>query len=458
MQPASRWTRAHTLAVALLLALSAFLQFTVVSRTSHDGVIHGDATKYVFYAYNLKHHHTFSRLQSFGPGIPPTQVPPDKLTLPGYPLFLALFLGDGPPDKAFVRRATFAQAALGVVSTLLAFMVSLRLLPLGWAFGVGALTALLPHLATVSTHLMTESLFTCLLLAAVLAILTALRPDAGIRHYILAGIMLGLACLVRPQLQLLPLLAIAVVLLVRNLRPHFGKVLIVTASLAAVLGPWYVRNTGIDRPKGEPDLLVTTLYHGSFPNFMYDDDPHTFGYPYRSDPDQARITRDLPSVLGHIGHAFASEPARYARWYLLGKPGYFLSWGMVAGVGDIFIYRVSNSPYLEQPLFAAVRYVSYVLHWPLMLLALAAAFLVLWQPRLLATESSQQRATIVMAVLLFYVIVMHMIGTPLPRYNIPFRPMEFALALVAVRALWMRLRPTQSTGDRTMQGTMHDCG
>lgn len=444
----SRGWGLHAFAAIVLLALSAFVQFTVVTETRHDGVIHGDATKYVFYAYNLKHHQTFSRVQSFGPGHEQAQVVPDKLTLPGYPLFLSLFLGDGPPDASFVRRATLAQAGLGVVSTLLAFLIALRLLPLGWATAVGVLTALLPHLTTVSTHLMTEPLFTCLLLASVLAILFAARPDAGIRHYVVAGLLLGLACFVRPQLQLLPLLAIAVALVVRKLRPYLPRVLIATACFVAVLGPWYVRNAAIERPPGEPDLLVTTLYHGSFPNFMYRDDPRTFGYPYRHDPDQARITRDLPSVLQHIRAATAAEPARYARWYLLGKPGAFLSWGMVAGVGDIFIYRVAGSPWIERPLFAAIRTVSYVLHWPLMLLALAGMFLALWRPHLLTTGPARQRATIVLAALLLYVIVLHMLGTPLPRYNIPFKPLELALALVMVQALWVRLRRGQGPAGR----------
>jgi len=451
-----RWPGLCALAAIMLLMLSALVQFTVVTETRQDGVIHGDATKYVFYAYNLRHHHTFSRVQSFGLGHDPSQVIPDKLTLPGYPLFLSLFLGDGVPDSAFVRRATYAQAALGVMSTLLAFLIALRVLPLGWAFLAGAFTALMPHLATVSTHLMTEPLFTSLLLASILAILYAARSEAGIRHYAAAGLLLGLSCLVRPQLQLLPPLAIVLVLLVRRLRPHAFKVLIATACFLAILGPWYLRNAAIERPQGEPDLLVSTLYHGSFPNFMYRDDPQTFGYPYRYDPGQARITRDLPSTLEHIRSDFAAEPARYLRWYLLGKPGYFLSWGTVAGVGDIFIYRVIGSPWLERPLFAGIRAVSYVLHWPLMLLALAGMFLALWRPHLLTADPARERATIIVAALLLYVIVLHMLGTPLPRYNIPFRPLEFALALVLARALWARLHAKRVDTARPPLGTAHD--
>jgi 4-amino-4-deoxy-L-arabinose transferase-like glycosyltransferase len=427
-------------AMLVLLALSAFLQFTTVTQTRQDGVIHGDATKYVFYAYNLKHHRVFSRTQSFGPGHDQAAPAPDKLTLPGYPAFLSLFLGAGAPDAAFVRRATLAQAGLGVASTLLAFLIALRLLPLGWAFAAGLLTATLPHFATFSAHLMTEPLFTSLLLASVLAMLSAARPAAGLSRMMLAGVLLGLACLVRPQLQLLPALAILAALLSSRLRPQLPRVLLATACFAAVLGPWYARNAGLERPPGEPDLLVTTLYHGSFPGFMYRDDPRTFGYPYRADPDQARITADLDSVLSHIGASFRAEPARTARWYLLGKPGFFLSWGIVAGVGDIFVYPVAASPWLQRPLFAGIRDIAFVLHWPLMLLALAAMLLATWRPRLLSQEPARRHAAILLSVLLLYVIAMHMLGTPLPRYNVPFRPLEFTLALVALHAAWTRWR------------------
>ena len=103
MNPAAR----HWIALLALAALSAFLQFANVRQTEQGGVVHGDAVKYVFYAYNLAHHDTFSRVQTFGARADVAAVPapvPDKLTLPGYPWFVSKFLGDGPPDHAFLRR------------------------------------------------------------------------------------------------------------------------------------------------------------------------------------------------------------------------------------------------------------------------------------------------------------------------------------------------------------------
>lgn len=429
----------RVLAALLVLAVSAFVQFGTVLLTRHDGVIHGDAAKYVFYAWNLKHHHTFSMARSFGDA--PAEVAPDKLTLPGYPAFLSLFVA-GTPDRGLVRRATLAQAGLGVVSALLAFLIGLRLLPLGWATVAGVLVAIQPHLAVVSTHLMTEPLFTCLMLAAVLSILAAARAEAGFRHDAVAGLLVGLASMVRPQLQLLPLLAIAGVILAPRLRPLLPRVLLAAAVFAAVVGPWQVRNHGIERGADEPDLLVSTLYHGSFPGFMYRDDARTRGYPYRFDPDQSAATRDLRSALSHIGGAIADEPARYARWYLLGKPAAFLSWGIIAGVGDIFVYEVASSPFVDNALFAALRTVSFVLHWPLMLLAVAGVLLVFWRRHLPGTgeDADRRRAQVVLAALLAYLVVIHAIGAPYPRYNIPFRPLFFVMGLAMLQAVAMRWR------------------
>jgi hypothetical protein len=132
------WSKHHWIAMACLAALSAFLNFTALRETRHGDLVIADGAKYVAYAYNLAHHHTFSHTKAYGDARDAV-VSPDKLTLPGYPAFLTFFLGDGPPDAAFVQRVLFAQACLNIASTLLAFLIALRLMPLGWAFVAGAL-------------------------------------------------------------------------------------------------------------------------------------------------------------------------------------------------------------------------------------------------------------------------------------------------------------------------------
>lgn len=433
------WTARHWIALLTLAALSAFFQTTNVRETEQGGVVHGDGVKYVFYAYNLKHHGTFSRQQSFATGAPVALVP-DKLTLPGYPWFLSTFLGDGPPDRAFLMRVEAAQAALGVVSTLLAFLVALRLAPLGWAFAAGVLIATQPHLVVIGDYLLTEPLFTTLLLAFVLATLHAAVAPGKFVAAGIAGACLGAACLVRPQLQLLPWLLLLSVVFVPRLRPRLKQAAVAMVLFAAFVLPWQLRNAHVPVPPGEPDLLVTSLYHGTFPNFLYNDDPRTLGYAHRYDPDQAKYTQDLPATLAHIGDLFVASPGRYAHWYLLGKPGAFLSWGMVAGVGDIFIYKVTRSPWLERPSFALVRTAHFWLHWPLMLVAFATMCVGLWRPSAIAADPARRSSVVLVSALMAYAIVLHMFGLPLPRYNLPFKALEIALALAGLHALWVARR------------------
>ena len=42
--------------------------------------------------------------------------------------------------------------------------------------------------------------------------------------------------------------------------------------------------------------------------------------------------------------------------------------------------------------------------------------------------------------LMAYAIVLHMFGLPLPRYNLPFKALEIALALAGLHALWVARR------------------
>lgn len=436
-QPISSRTLRVALA-SLVLLLSAYIQFTVSLRTPVQGTVRADAVKYVAYAWNLKHHHTFSRAP-FWTATASQSPRPDKLTLPGYPLFLGLFLGDSV-DPAFANRVTLAQAALGVATCLLTLLLAFRLLPLGFAVLAGLATAISPHLATIGTYLLTEALFAFLVAAALYACVRAIQPGSTWRTAALAGLLLGLASLVRPQMQLLPFLLLGLCLAVPRWRPRARMAVVGLLCFLALAIPWQLRNLGVERPRGEPDLLVTTIYHGGFPNLMYGNDPRTAGYAYRYDPAAAQHTASLSSALEYIGDGFKDEPLRYLGWYLVGKPVSFLSWDDPANAGDIFIYAVESSPYRSQPFFIGLHRLARWLHWPLTILALAAMFTAAWRPGLLTPDKDRQRGIRFLSLVLAYVLAMHAIGAPYPRYGIPFRPLVYLLAMAMLAALSGGLR------------------
>jgi hypothetical protein len=107
---------------------------------------------------------------------------------------------------------------------------------------------------------------------------------------------------------------------------------------------------------------------------------------------------------------------------------------------DIMIYPTERTPFYEDLHFAMMRMASRLLHWPLMLGALFAMALLGFRRRLLrlGVASPQLVASGLVGIVVAYAIAFHMIVAPFPRYAIPFRPLLFVLALLAVRAAWLR--------------------
>jgi hypothetical protein len=55
-------------------------------------------------------------------------------------------------------------------------------------------------------------------------------------------------------------------------------------------------------------------------------------------------------------------------------------------------------------------------------------------------DEARRTGVRLVAALIGYVIVLHMLGYPLPRYNLPYRSLEFMMALVGLRALTVARR------------------
>lgn len=420
--------------VATVVLFSAFIQFTVVTRTTLQAPVQSDAIKYVTYAWNLRHYGTFSRAP-FWLSSQPTHPSPDKLVLPGYPAFLDLFLRE-KVDVEFVRQVVLAQATLGVLTCLMTLLLGLRVLPFGLAIGAGLLTCLSPHLANIGTDLLTEALFTMLLASSALLAVRAACARRPFWNAAAAGAMLGAASLVRPQMQLFPWLLLALCLLLPAWRLHARAALVGLACFLALTLPWNLRNATVERGATDPDPLAMTLYHGSFPGLMYDEQPATAGYPYHYDHGAALHSQDVPSALRFIAEGFQAHPARYVAWYLVGKPLAFLAWSDPANATDVDIYPVTATPYLERPMFGAIKAAMRWLHWPITALALLALPIAALRPALLAADPRTRTALRLLALALTYAIFLHMIGAPFGRYSIPFRPLVYVLGMATLHAGW----------------------
>jgi 4-amino-4-deoxy-L-arabinose transferase-like glycosyltransferase len=152
----------------------------------------------------------------------------------GYSFILSIFYRALGPGLlvAPILNAFFGAGVAAVVHRLGRYFTTS-----GRAKLAAALVALHPGLIAYSPLVMTEVLATLLLLVAGLVVLTYRE---GIRGYLAAGVLLGIATLVRPE----SLLALPLLFLIRRrpFRRSFLYTLAATALAFLVVLPWTLRN------------------------------------------------------------------------------------------------------------------------------------------------------------------------------------------------------------------------
>ena len=415
--------------LVFLLALS--LRLSYLAHTEFDQPVRADARKYVTYALNLINHGVYSQALSDAPV-------PDSQVTPGYPLFLAAIIKMSGSHGQAYNNILFIQALLGAATAVLVLLIGWRCLPRPLAVAAGLLTALSPHLISLGALLLTETLFTFLLAAALLALVLA-RGCQRLWPYLLAGLVIGLACLVRPALLLFPLLALPLLL---TGQAAVSRKLIAGAVLGGVLICWLPWSAwsrlAVSVDSGQPGLAISSFVFGSYPDLVYRD-PRLRGFPYREDPQYEAMVGDAATGLRVVGQRAMARPWRYLHWYVLGKPVMFWSWSILVGQGDIHVYPVKGSWYQKSRLAEASRSVMRVFH-PLLLMAglLATALLLvrLWRRQL----SEADWPLLLMAGLLIYFTAVHAALGPLPRYSIPLRPELYLVACAGLLqvGLWAR--------------------
>jgi 4-amino-4-deoxy-L-arabinose transferase-like glycosyltransferase len=422
----------YRLGAAILLILALALRLGAVNNTVVDDPLRGDAHDYYSYALNLKLNHTFSRTFDTRVDTPA----PDAVRAPGYPLMLAPLVSY-PPDQQTIWHITLLQALLDCITVLLALAIFRHFMGAGWALGAALLVACSPHLISMSTYVLTETLFTFL---TMLSLWLVIRAHAtGSRALgMTAGVVIAAAALTRPTLQYF-IVPAAGLLLMCNSRNRLRLAVPLVLGFVLLFMPWTIRNLVQTGAMSDPTLTINAYHHGMYPDFRFEDRPETTGFPYLFNPRSAEISASKQAVLAEITRHFREEPGRYIKWYLLGKPVSLLSWDIIAGMGDIFVYKVTASPFLSSPAYMALAALMKQLHWPLVILALCTTLLA-WLPQFSCNLSGSQRFAVrLLSLLILYFIALHMVGAPFPRYGIPLRPAIYGLAVYFCSLLVTRL-------------------
>ncbi|MBI3564506.1 MAG: glycosyltransferase family 39 protein [Elusimicrobia bacterium] len=160
---------------------------------------------------------------------------------PGYPLFLAPFLAVG--GDLGLSLARWATIAAGALAPALTYRVALRLRATRTAALVaGALVALDPMMIYFSARLMSESLFTALVLGFLYAWLYAWEAGA-VRSAALAGVLGGAASLTRGTMLPFGGVLALVALWRRREQPRWAALVAVCGLCwAGTIAPWTFRN------------------------------------------------------------------------------------------------------------------------------------------------------------------------------------------------------------------------
>ena len=322
----------HRVSLSLLtiLILALGLRVHTVLNTEVIAPFRSDAGEYFFYAYNLKHHGTFSKSPH---GYSQNKAPkPDAYRTPGYPLFLALFV-DGKVTAKMLTHILIAQAFLSTLVVYFTYLLSRKIFPVSQALVISLLTAISPHLININIYILSEALFSFLVILFFWS-LSRVKEPFNPKTFLMFGVLLGLASLVRPAIQYFVVLMIIVSFLSCGFRKGGQLAAVLLAGYFLVFGPWMARNLTTLGILSDNYVKYATIKFGLYPGLMYKDDPKTLGYPYHFDPNASQIKPELSSILKEVKRRFTTEPVRHLKWYGYEKGIMLWSWNMVVGEGE----------------------------------------------------------------------------------------------------------------------------
>jgi hypothetical protein len=157
---------------------------------------------------------------------------------PGYPLFLAA-LGVTTPSEHAPRRVQIAQACVGALGIWLIAAIAGRVAGGRAAVTAAAIAAVYPALVWMPSYVLSETLYSTIALAAALVLTPRPGgPPAARSQSLAAGVLIGVAILVRPgTLFFVP--AIALWLLWQR---RIGDAALFAVIAALCVLPWTIRN------------------------------------------------------------------------------------------------------------------------------------------------------------------------------------------------------------------------
>lgn len=281
---ANKWTFITIILVALTLRIVYALLAPSVDPFLQENPLYGDAFDYHHLAKNFYQ----------GEGFTVNNAEPTSFRAPFFPMVLGVFYVIFGTSYEVAR---LSQAFIGTALVIVTYFIGKRAGSSLIAVIAAAIVAIYPVTIYVGSWIMTEPLYLLLSTASMYFVYVGCeRQKKGLVQFIIAGILLGLSGLTRPQgLVLAPLFALIIFLNIyrSSLRQAGWQLFVFTLVTTATVLPWTIRNYTIH------DELVLIDTHGGY----------TFFGSYV--PSAKGSFRDRP--LEELAHL--SEPARDHEYY-----------------------------------------------------------------------------------------------------------------------------------------------
>ena len=428
--------RTNAFLVVLIVAAGLCIRLLYVNNTVIDTPIIRDAAQYVTYAYNLAFNGVYSQ------SLPGDTLQPDSYRSPGYPMMIAIVLRIAGIE-GFYNHLLYLQCFLGSLVVFLTFILSRNALPPNWSLAVAGLTVLSPHLISMSSYILTETLVSFLLLCALVIYVKALEKQSRL-FFVSAAVFFGLCYLANEIVLFIPLaLSVVALPLIKAAKTSKNAVNLMIFLFVFFMFPvgWNVRNS-INVPsnmKSNFHRALSAAAQGSYPKYLYKD-PRFVGFPYREDPYfpemLASVSRFAEIVLGRV----KKQPIRYLSWYVIEKPYYLWSWDIVQGQ-DIYIYPVRTSLFHVSTAADLIKKLFRITHPAILILMAIAIFLATLRfIRGYGRTHIRDMVIYSTAAIIVYWTITHALLLSLPRYGIPLRPLIYFLAVWVLYELIYCLR------------------
>ncbi|MBI2967557.1 MAG: glycosyltransferase family 39 protein [Bacteroidetes bacterium] len=226
--------------IILFLFLLNFTWFYSILKINPSGFFSFDSYQYINLAGNILHHASFSQSEQ-----PPLIQDPYRTPL--YPLFLAVIYPAGSEIAVVILQILLSAGTVLLVCRITLLFIENKIA----ATLAGIFYALDIPTLVFNNQIMTETLFTFLLMLSVYFFLKFINDDSGAKSktLFLSGFFLGLSILCRPIAIFLPLILILVLAgtIFRKkvnapVRNFVYPVVAFTGPLLLTVLLWYIRN------------------------------------------------------------------------------------------------------------------------------------------------------------------------------------------------------------------------